>query len=103
MNELRICKTNIDLIKKFKSIAKDKLESTSETMRPIIREISESFDDSVFIECEKSEFKISGIADSVLKKYENHAKKIGVTTDQLLRVKLYEWCEKQPEFIRSLY
>ncbi len=103
MNELRICKTNIDLINKFKAISKDKFETTSETMRPILREISESFSEEVFIECEKGEFKMSGISDTIIRKFDIHAKKIGITTEQLLRLKLYEWLEKQDDFTRSLY
>ncbi len=100
---LRIRDVSDETINKIKSIAKDKCETTTQTIKPIIREIADSFDDGVFIESEKSELQIHGVSASVCKKIENRAKKIGITTDQLLRLKLYEWLENQPDFIRSLY
>lgn len=100
---MRVREINDEMIDKFKAISIDKCETLAQTMRPIFREISESFDSGVFIESEKSEMQIPGISGSVLKKFDIHAKKIGVTTDQLLRLKLYEWLENQSDFIQSLY
>lgn len=100
---MRIQNLNDSIINKFKKISIDKCETTSQTMRPIFREIAESFDTGVYIESEKSELQIHGISEDVCKRIDIHAKKIGVTTEQLLRLKLYEWLENQSDFIQSLY
>ena len=103
MENLRIRKTPDELILKFKSLAKDRGETVSVFLKPIIREISEKYKNIDFEECEFSELVLTGTSDQVINDLKKASKKIGVTVPQLLRLELFHIIENQSEFNKSLF
>ena len=103
MDNIRIRNTPDELIRKIKILANDKCETVTQLLKPVIREISEKYNEIEFQENEKSELVVSGISDSVIKKLELISKKTGVTVPQLLRLELYHFIENQPSFEKSLF
>lgn len=106
MEDLRIRDLNISIINKIKSMSDYRDETVNYIMRPIIREIIEKMhnDDELSVEdFKKSCIKINNISDELIEKLELMAKKIGVTSSQLLRVKLYEYLNNQSPSVKSLF
>lgn len=103
MEKLRIRQTPDELINKIKILARDRGETVSDFLRPIIREISNKNKTDNFSNCDLSELALTGISKTVMEKLKNKSKKIGVTVPQLLRLELFYFIENQSEFNKSLF
>jgi hypothetical protein len=103
MEILRIHNTPDEIINKIKILARDRGDTVSDFLRPVIREISKKYKTGELIESELSELKLTGTSDAVIKDLKNISKKIGVTVPQLLRLELFHFIENQSDFNKSLF
>tara|TARA_R110002167_G_scaffold24774_7_gene86680 strand:+ start:3061 stop:3372 length:312 start_codon:yes stop_codon:yes gene_type:complete len=103
MEILRIHNTPDEIINKIKILARDRGDTVSDFLRPVIREISQKYKTGELIESELSELKLTGTSDAVIKDLKNISKKIGVTVPQLLRLELFHFIENQSDFNKSLF
>jgi len=103
MENLRIYHTPDELINKIKILARDRGETVSDFLRPVIREISNKNEVGQIFETELSELALTGISKTVMNNLKITAKKINVTVPQLLRLELFYFIENQSEFNKSLF
>jgi len=103
MKNLRIQNTPDDLKQKIKTLARDRGETMSDFMRPVIREISDKYKIETPINSELSTIILTGTSDIVIEELTRASKKIGVTVEQLLRLELFHFIENQSEFNKSLF
>ena len=103
MNHLRINNTPKELIEKIKILAKDRDDTVSDFLRPVIREISEKYDNLEISCSDLLELRLTGTSDVVKNNLKKAAKKIGVTVPQLLRLELFLFIENQSDFNKSLF
>ena len=102
MKILRIDATPKDLIDKIKILAKDNEQTVSDFLRPTIKEIANKYKTTTS-SSDYSELSITGMSRVATAKIELHAKKIGITANQLLRLELYNFIENQSDFNKSLF
>ena len=93
IDEIRIRKVPAETSGKIKVVSGQRGQTICEFLRPQIRGVVDSFPDELKQpreETDTAEIRISGISPSLSRDLENIAGNFGITTDQLLRIKMHE-------------
>jgi len=99
---IRIRDINKEINETLSMAAKNKGQTRAGFLRPVIREIVESYPDDLKIkkEIETCELHIAGIPPGVLKDLKIIAENLGVSETQLLKIKFFELSNQLPDWMK---
>jgi hypothetical protein len=100
--DIRIPAIDKSLNDVFKTAAKNKGQTRAAFLRPLIREIVESYPETLKTKrnISNGELHISGIPDDVLAELKIISENLGVSETQLLRIKLFELSNQLPDWLK---
>lgn len=99
---IRIRDIDKNINETLSTAAKNKGQTRAAFLRPLIREIVESYPDELKQKrtIQTCELCISGIPQNVLMELQVIAENLGVSETQLLRIKLFEYSNELPDWMK---
>lgn len=102
-SELRITAISCDVKETLSNAAKNRGETRAAFLRPKVREMVEAYPEEMKQPKKDvgfSELGISGVSDDVIEQLENIADHLGISSTQLIRIKLIQLSKEIPDWMK---